>query len=43
MENKLAEVVDKAVITEQNMEEILCSNENDVADDLNSLGDVATL
>jgi hypothetical protein len=42
MENKLAEVVDKAVITEQNMEEILCSNENDVADDLNSLEDVAT-
>jgi hypothetical protein len=42
MENKLAEVVDKTVIMEQNAEEKMCSCGSDVVDEMCSLGDSDT-
>jgi hypothetical protein len=43
MENRLAEVVDKPVIMEQNADEKMCSCGSDVVDEMCSSGDFDTL
>lgn len=42
MENRLAEVVDKTVIIEQDTDEKMCSCESDVVDEMYSSSDAAT-